>query len=118
MPTQVHVRVPATSADLGPGFDTLGLALHNELTLGESDHVMVSINGEGAGELAVDGDNLVVRAACSIPVDDAADRRGRRLLLICVYVVVEGRVVEKAAYTVWIPKARGKECMLGIRWMI
>lgn len=81
MTTQIHVRVPATSANLGPGSDTLGLALHNELTLGESDHVMVSINGEGAGELAVDGDNLVVRAARSIPVDDAADRRGRRLLL-------------------------------------
>ena len=62
MTTQVHVRVPATSANLGPGFDTLGLAFHNELTLGESDHVMVSINGEGAGELAVDGDNLVVLA--------------------------------------------------------
>lgn len=61
--------------------DTLGLALHNELTLGESDHVMVSINGEGAGELAVDGDNLVVRGAQSLPVDDAAGRRGRRLLL-------------------------------------
>jgi homoserine kinase len=36
MTTQVHVRVPATPANLGSGFDTLGLALHNELTLGES----------------------------------------------------------------------------------
>lgn len=63
MATQIHVRVPATSANLGPGFDTLGLALHNELTLDESDHVMVSINGEGAGELVVDGDNLVGRGA-------------------------------------------------------
>jgi homoserine kinase len=36
MTTQVHVRVPAIFANLGPGFDTLGLPLHNELTLGES----------------------------------------------------------------------------------
>jgi homoserine kinase len=58
MIAQFHVRAPATSANLGPGFDTLGLALHNELTLGECDRMMVSIDAEGAGELAADGDNL------------------------------------------------------------
>ena len=33
---RVHVRVPATSANLGPGFDALGLALtlYNEVTRG------------------------------------------------------------------------------------
>jgi len=91
MTTQVRVRVSATSANLGPGFDTLGLALHNELTLGESDHVMASINGEGAGELAVDGDNLVVRAARGAlqrplrpdgPVQELPPRRGVRLCLL------------------------------------
>jgi hypothetical protein len=60
LPTPVRMRCqPSVAGD----FDPLGLALHSELTLGESDHVMVSINGEGASELAVDGDNLVVRAA-------------------------------------------------------
>jgi hypothetical protein len=51
----VKVRVPATSANLGPGFDALGLALNfsDELevrALG-SEHVEVEIEGEGAGEV-------------------------------------------------------------------
>ncbi len=39
MATRVRVRVPATSANLGPGFDVLGLALalHNEVTLEEAE---------------------------------------------------------------------------------
>ncbi|SCL69332.1 homoserine kinase [Micromonospora chersina] len=61
----VRVRVPATSANLGPGFDALGLALglHDdvaaEVTAGG---VRVAVTGEGAGELP-DGDrHLVVTA--------------------------------------------------------
>ncbi|GIJ78165.1 homoserine kinase [Micromonospora phaseoli] len=61
----VRVRVPATSANLGPGFDALGLALalHDdvaaEVTAGG---VAVSVTGEGAGELPADDGHLVVRA--------------------------------------------------------
>jgi homoserine kinase len=57
------VRVPATSANLGPGFDALGLALalHNDVTAAEADGVTVRIEGEGQGELPVAADNLVVR---------------------------------------------------------
>lgn len=61
----VHVRVPATSANLGPGFDALGLALalHNELTLAEADDVRVAVRGAGAGQLPDGETNLVARAA-------------------------------------------------------
>ncbi len=61
----VRVRVPATSANLGPGFDALGLALalHDdvaaEVTAGG---VTVTVIGEGAGDLPVDDSHLVVRA--------------------------------------------------------
>ncbi|MEV6811795.1 homoserine kinase [Micromonospora sp. NPDC051296] len=61
----VRVRVPATSANLGPGFDALGLALAlyddvaAEVTSGD---VTVSVTGEGAGDLPVDDGHLVVRA--------------------------------------------------------
>ncbi|TCB89278.1 homoserine kinase [Micromonospora zingiberis] len=61
----VRVRVPATSANLGPGFDALGLALalyddvSAEVT---SSGVTVSVAGEGAGELPLDDGHLVVRA--------------------------------------------------------
>jgi len=60
---RVQVRVPATSANLGPGFDTLGLALslHNEVVAEEADGITVRIEGEGADWLAQNGDNIVAR---------------------------------------------------------
>ena len=46
----MFVSVPATSANLGPGFDTLGLAinLRNEITIKSSRFFSVSTHGEGA----------------------------------------------------------------------
>jgi homoserine kinase len=61
----VWARVPATSANLGPGFDALGLALdlHDELQAEvTSGGVQVTVTGEGAGQLPTDADHLVVRA--------------------------------------------------------
>jgi homoserine kinase len=60
------VRVPATSANLGPGFDTLGLALalYDDLTVTVTDgsSVFVDVHGVGAGEVPTDETNLVVRS--------------------------------------------------------
>ncbi len=74
----VTVRVPATTANLGPGFDTLGLALslYDELTVSVRDApgATVEVIGVGEGEVATDESNLVVRAiaytfaACSQPM--------------------------------------------------
>ena len=60
---RAHVRVPATSANLGPGFDALGLALalHNEVIAEEEQGVTVRIEGEGADRLPRDGSNVVAR---------------------------------------------------------
>lgn len=62
----VRVRVPATSANLGPGFDSLGLALalydEVEVRLVASDEVVVEVHGEGAGQVPLGEDHLVVRA--------------------------------------------------------
>jgi homoserine kinase len=61
----VRVRTPATSANLGPGFDTLGLALalYDDLSARVTgDSWTVSVTGEGAGELPNDESHLVVRA--------------------------------------------------------
>ncbi|GAA3711793.1 homoserine kinase [Nonomuraea antimicrobica] len=64
--TTVDIRVPATSANLGPGFDALGLALslHDdvEATLTGERGVHVSVEGEGAGEVDTGEGHLVVRA--------------------------------------------------------
>lgn len=59
------VRVPATSANLGPGFDALGLALslHDEVSAAVTDQpTTVEIEGEGAGELLTDERHLVAYA--------------------------------------------------------
>jgi homoserine kinase len=58
----IRVRVPATTANLGPGFDCMGLALdlwnHFELHLG-GETVTVETHGEGAGRLPTDARHLV-----------------------------------------------------------
>jgi homoserine kinase len=65
VPGPVTVEVPATSANLGPGFDCLGLALdlHDTLT-GEvvGSGLVVDIEGEGSDSLPRDERHLVVRA--------------------------------------------------------
>ena len=67
--TTVRVRVPASSANLGPGFDSLALALalYNTVEVtalpgGGEPVVRVEVSGEGAEELPTDSTNAVVRA--------------------------------------------------------
>ncbi|MCX6462382.1 MAG: homoserine kinase [Pseudonocardiales bacterium] len=64
-PSSVRVRVPASSANLGPGFDSLGLALglYDEVEACVADDgVTVEVEGEGAGQVPCDERHLVVRA--------------------------------------------------------
>ena len=58
-----HVRVPATSANLGAGFDCIGIALdlYDEVSATTADTVTVEVSGEGAGQLPTDASHLVVR---------------------------------------------------------
>lgn len=62
------MRVPATAANLGPGFDALGLALalYNEVELEEADGVTVALAGEGAATLPRTEANLVVQGARAV----------------------------------------------------
>jgi len=61
----VTVEVPATSANLGPGFDCLGLALElvdtlvGEVTPGGLE---IEVEGEGSDEIDCDETHLVVRS--------------------------------------------------------
>ncbi len=63
---RVTVRVPGTTANLGPGYDSLGLALalHDTLTVEslESEELLFDLRGEGAETLPRDASHLVVRA--------------------------------------------------------
>lgn len=64
--TSVSVKVPATTANLGPGFDTLGLALslydELEVTTRETSGASVHVHGVGEGAVPTDESNLVVQA--------------------------------------------------------
>jgi len=63
--TSVSVRVPATTANLGPGFDCLGLTLDlwNRATFTLSgQNIRVKLKGEGKGWLPTDERNPIVRA--------------------------------------------------------
>lgn len=62
---RVRVRVPATTANLGPGFDCLGMALglYNTVELELAEHTSVQVTGFGADRLPRDESNLVLRSA-------------------------------------------------------
>jgi homoserine kinase len=67
------VRVPATSANLGPGFDVLGIALglFDELELslwkrGERPPLTITVDGAGAGDIPTDSRNLAYRALVQV----------------------------------------------------
>ncbi|GAA0430267.1 homoserine kinase [Acrocarpospora corrugata] len=63
MTESVLVRVPATSANLGPGFDSLGLALdlHDDVEVElTGDDVQIDIDGHGAGEVDPGEGHLII----------------------------------------------------------
>jgi len=64
--TRVTVRVPASSANLGPGFDSVGLALglwdRCSATVLAEPGLEVEVSGEGAGSVPTDASHLVHRS--------------------------------------------------------
>jgi homoserine kinase len=80
----VTVEVPATTANLGPGFDTLGLALsiYDRLTVTVSDRpgVRVEVQGVGEGEVPTDETNLVARAISEVFTEVGEELPGLDLL--------------------------------------
>ncbi|GAA4196884.1 homoserine kinase [Microbacterium oryzae] len=89
----VHVRVPATSANLGPGFDTLGLALsaYDELTVTTlpEGELEIEVSGSGAEHIPRDGSHLIVRAIRHVFAD--VDRPAPGLRLVAHNGVPHGR---------------------------
>ncbi|GAA4211262.1 homoserine kinase [Actinocatenispora rupis] len=91
-PGPVRVRVPATSANLGPGFDTLGLALayHDEVAARVTDAgVRVTVTGEGAGSVPDDETHLV--AATALATFDRLGTRPPGLELRCTNRIPHAR---------------------------
>jgi homoserine kinase len=122
---RVTVRVPGTTANLGPGYDSLGLALalHDTLTVEslESEELLFDLRGEGADTLPRDASHLVIRA-----MEAAFERLGFRhggLKVTADNVNPHGRglgssasavVAAVSAANALVPKAsrRGKDWIL------
>ncbi len=64
----ITVRVPASAANLGPGFDVVGLAVrvHNTLTLEAAERAEIEVRGEGETALPRDPSHLAYRAALAV----------------------------------------------------
>uniref|UniRef100_A0A7S2UU71 Homoserine kinase n=1 Tax=Fibrocapsa japonica TaxID=94617 RepID=A0A7S2UU71_9STRA len=58
---KVTVRVPATSANLGPGYDCLGMAVDmwSEVTVERADKFSMEFEGDGAADLPINEENLL-----------------------------------------------------------
>ena len=63
----IVVKVPATSANMGPGFDSLGIALDvwNEVRISKGSF-SIKIDGTGEEELPKDPSNLVYKSFCKV----------------------------------------------------
>lgn len=94
-----RVRVPATSANLGPGYDSLALALslHDDVVAQVSDDpgVRVDVHGEGADTLRRDAKHLVAKAM--LATFDQMGGRPRGLELVCANRIPHGRGLGSSA---------------------
>jgi homoserine kinase len=108
----VRVRVPATSANLGSGFDALGLALalYNEVTAQESEGVTVHVEGEGAGRLPPNQHNVVARGVQM--AYEAAGRAFKGCALTCLNRIPAARGLGSSA-AAWVGGLVAGNALLG-----
>ncbi|MFF0911346.1 homoserine kinase [Microbacterium enclense] len=108
---RVAVRVPATSANLGPGFDTLGLALsvYDELEVEalEAGRLEIEVAGEGTADVPRDASHLVVRAMAHTYAAVGREMPGLRLSATNVIPHGRGMGSSGAAVVAGILAAKG-----------
>src|SRR6478609_791259 len=65
------LRVPASSANLGPGFDALGLALgiYLHCRFRSSDHLVIEARGRDLDVISTGEDNLIWQTALAVAKD-------------------------------------------------
>ncbi|MEV3855211.1 homoserine kinase [Streptomyces sp. NPDC050095] len=88
----VRVRVPATSANLGPGFDSLGLSLglYDDVVVRVADSGLnIDIAGEGSQTLPRDESHLLVRSLRT--AFDLLGGQPRGLEIVCANRIPHGR---------------------------
>jgi homoserine kinase len=114
VPGAVRVRVPATSANLGPGFDALGLALalYDDVSARISAAgFRVTVDGEGAGELPDGEDHLVVKAM--LATFEALGAAPPGLTLECVNRIPQARGLGSSSAAIVAGVLLARELMVG-----
>jgi homoserine kinase len=96
-----RVCVPASSANLGPGFDTLALALdildEYKVQVTDEPGVRVSVTGESADEVPGDETHLVARAFVTALAAFDAELGSRGAQLTCRNLIPHGRGLGSSA---------------------
>lgn len=110
MSVRFELEVPATSANLGPGYDSFGLALgiFDSLTLTVHDepvdaNTCVSVTGEGAETLPCDRSHLIVRVIADVlesEYPEASAGLSEQLSLDCVNRIPQSRGLGSSAAAV------------------
>jgi homoserine kinase len=110
----IHVRVPASCANLGPGFDSLGLAiaLHDDVVarIGD-DGLVLDVAGEGADEVPRDDDHLVVRSMRAVWEQFGGQPRG--IELVCANRIPQGRGLGSSAAAIVAGILIGRALVVG-----
>ena len=110
----VRIRVPATSANLGPGFDAFGLALgiYDDVIARIGDHgLAVDIAGEGADDIPRDKRNLVARAMRATFERLGGQPRG--IEIVCANRIPHGRGLGSSAAHIVAGVLAARELVLG-----
>ncbi len=110
----VRVRVPATSANLGPGFDSYGLALalYDDVVVRIAESgLVVDVAGEGADEVRRDKKNLVVRAVHA--TFDVLGGQPRGLEVVCANRIPHGRGLGSSAAAIVAGIVAARELVVG-----
>ena len=107
MPCSIEVSVPATSANLGPGYDTFGLALDiadevvAELHSSPVDlSSCVEVTGQGAGQVPASSDHLIHRVVREVLDHHGSAELADRLTLRCANTIPHSRGMGSSAAAV------------------
>ena len=109
-----RVRVPATSANLGPGFDSFGLALqlYDDVVVRVAESgLAVDVAGEGADDVRRDKRNLVVRAVQA--TFEVLGGQPRGLEIVCANRIPHGRGLGSSAAAIVAGVLAARELVLG-----
>jgi homoserine kinase len=109
-----RVRVPATSANLGPGFDSFGLALalYDDVVVRVAESgLVVDVAGEGADDVRRDKRHLVVQAVRA--TFDLLGGQPRGLEVVCANHIPHGRGLGSSAAAIVAGIVGARELVLG-----